>query len=477
MLGQRAYQTCRVLAAIALGGSGCSLIAPDDEHFVGGSGGSGASDAGTVERCDPAPPCSTPSGPATTTVAAGDAALHTIVASANAGDVIELSPGTYSLGQPLVFAKDGVTLRSSTGNPGDVTVNGQNYPGVVEINASNITLSGFTLTNATETGVMGTVGIAVIPPEDARIVGTRICNMVVRNAGGEHFMNVLRTPSPTKGWADCGLIEGSSFVLDGTPAAAACAVRSPNGVTVSAGWGWVVRGNAFGGFTCPPGDPADPATTCKGPPFAVVFSDGSRDTALENNCIVAAGRAFGFGMEQITAVRSYPDQADQGEQLSHVDGVIRNNVIFGGDCYDTGIELNYARRPQVVHNTVVAGVSLNYAGIDARFAASDVFVWNNLVTGGVRCRECGKLDADVNVDVAIGGLATVFVDPAALDFHLLPGASAAIDTGAALEVETGVDLDGEPHEVASPDVGADELGTVAADPLTPCQRLLPAAAR
>jgi hypothetical protein len=272
----------------------------------------------------------------------------------------------------------------------------------------------------------------------------------------------------TDGWADCGRVEGVLFELTDASAAIACEETPPSGILVSGGWGWVVARSAFSGFTCTPGDPANPAGSCPNPPFALRFDQGSRDTVVENNCMRAVGRGIGFGSEELQA-RTYQDRPYGYDQLSHVDGIIRNNVLLGGECYDTGIELNYARRPVVVHNTLMVGEYVNYTAVDGRFASTNAFVWNNLLDpSGVRTRASGEVDQGGNVLVAPDQLATFFVDPAQLDFHLRPEAQAAIDQGAPLDVDTGVDLDGMVHDPAAPDVGADELGAGGSQQVTPC---------
>ena len=103
------------VAALIAPTAGCSLLAPDDAYYVGGP-----TDGGET-RCEPAPPCSAVAGPATITVTPEQAMeLHSVVTDAPAGAVIELTPGTYTLSEPLTFARPRVTLRSSTGKPADV---------------------------------------------------------------------------------------------------------------------------------------------------------------------------------------------------------------------------------------------------------------------------------------------------------------------------------------------------------------------
>jgi len=88
---------------------------------------------------------------------------------------------------------------------------------------------------------------------------------------------------------------------------------------------------------------------------AVHFWKRSRGTLVENNIIVDCARGMGFGMgDTDTGSRIYAD-APNGSDFGHIDGIIRNNVIYADiDYFDTGIEIIQARQPVVVHNTVVS---------------------------------------------------------------------------------------------------------------------------
>ena len=462
------------MAAALVGG--CSLVAPGDDYFVsGGAGGSGGAPPTDDGPCTPAPPCTDAAGPATRVVGPAEAAdLHSIVLEAAAGSVIELEDGTYTLNGPLVFARDDVTLRSKSGDAAAVTIDGQGYPGAIQIDASRVTLSAITVLNLGGGG-LGSIGVAVAPSGGRRLLGIRLCGVELRNAGAEAFVSVRRTGG---GVADCGRVERGRFELDVT-AAGLCAdppsAALPSAITVAGGRGWVVTGSAFSGFTCTPLDPRAPI--CPNPPFAVRFDQGARDSTVENNCILGAARGIAFGVQEFSDERRvYSDAPYDGAPLSHIDGLIRNNVILGGGCYDTGIELNWTRQPRVFHNTVLADGYIAYRAIDARFDVSQTTVWNNVVDpSGVNTREGGQMDAQANVSVAQADFATVFADAASYDFHLRPRAATLVDSGAPLPTadDGGLDLDGDPHEAQSPDVGADELGTPAADPLTPCQLIAP----
>jgi hypothetical protein len=400
--------------------------------------------------------------------------LHSIILAAAAGSVIELEDGTYPLSGPLVFTRDDVTLRSKSGAAAAVTIDGQGYPGAIQIDASRVTLSAITVVNLGG-AAMGSIGVAVAPSAGRRLQGIRLCGVDLRNAGAEAFVSVRRTG---EGVADCGRIERARFELD-VDATGLCgrlpSAAPPTALAVAGGRGWVVTGSAFSGFSCAPRRPTP--QVCANPPFAAVFDQGARDSVVENNCIIGAGRGIAFGLQEFSDERRvYSDAPYDGAPLSHIDGIIRNNVILGGACYDTGIELNWTRQPRVFHNTVLADGHIGFHAIDARFDVTRTVVWNNVVDpSGVSTREGGQMDAQANASVATADFAATFVGANSYDFHLRPRAAALVDNGLPLPAEGdgGLDLDGAPHQAESPDIGADELGTPAADPLTPCQRIPP----
>jgi hypothetical protein len=460
------------LAGAALSASlGCSLLAPDDDFFLGGRGATGSSTAGAgatggstastggagappFETCQPAPPCSELSSAAGVTLtprAAQD--LPGVAATAAAGSTIVLAPGTYKTGGALEIGQPGVTLRSSTGNAADVMIEGASLQTLLKITASDVTIANVTLRGTTESAVV------VGAKRGVDIERPRLCGVRIVDAGPNGF---VRTVSGG-GWVDCGRVEGAWLELtDAARPAHCCPACFAAMLNIRGGRGWVIANNDFRSGFCasvvPPVAPAD----CGSPPMAVIFHGGARDTVVENNRFVAVARALGIGWGATqVAPRSYPDDPYPGEEIDHYDGVVRNNVIYGHThCYDTGIEINRAREPVVIHNTVVHPGYIHYAAIDRRYPSTLAFVGNNLVRGGITARQCGLPDCsdqgELIANVQIDALAAHLVDHAALDFHLLPTARRAIDK-AVKHAAAGLDIDGEAHTAgAAPDVGADE---------------------
>ena len=235
------------------------MLAPDDAYFVGGAseGGGGGADA----PCEAAPPCTELPEPDIVLTEAEVAVLPGVVADAAPGTTIALEPGTYVLTSSLEISADNVTLRSTTNNAADVVVHGA-LPSIASITSSAVTVAHLTLTAS------GDSAIVLNAPPGERSEHVRVCNVIIED-GGESF---VRTAEGA-GYADCALVEGSTFRLtDAGRAATCCDDCVPAALRVEGGRGWVVRSNAISGFYCagvaPPVDPAE----CHTSPFSLLFS-------------------------------------------------------------------------------------------------------------------------------------------------------------------------------------------------------------
>jgi hypothetical protein len=398
----------------------------DDDDYVGGSGGTKTPAA---LGCDPLP---APTGSIVSVTPAQSAELPNLVATAASGTTLVLEPGTYIISQELVFAVQGVTLRSATNDPASVTIDGQRNTNLIRVNASNVTLAHVTLTRALEIAVLlePGPGITGFSMHDVRIID-----------GGQEFLRAAGSPA---GYVDSGSITCSDFQLTGELRADVCCPGCVLlGMNIVGGRDWVVRGSRFQELNCG-------GNTPQAPPFAVLFRGGVRDALIENNSFWNPERGLGLGFDTGTdPQRDYSDAPYGGLALDFIDGIVRNNVIFSNQSsFDTGIEINDAREPIVIHNTVV--YTDGYRSIDWRYADTQAIVANNLV------RAMGpRNDATATTTTNLENTPLeYFVDPTGFDLHLAPGATGAIDQGTSFP-EAGMDLDGEPHG-ATPDIGADE---------------------
>lgn len=421
------------------GAGGPSSSASGSSSSSGGVGGSGGGPPMSLV-CPPLPMNAT----SIVDVTKGDASLlMQATKSAAPGTHIRLEPGTYEITSSLIFAADNVVLTSTTENAGDVIIDGKyNVDELVVINASNVTLAHVTLKQANH-------HLVHIYPDatNGDVLNTHLIGLSLVDAG-QQFVKINSTAGAA-GYVDNGLVACSAFDL--TAAGRSMVMNcGTGGITASEAQGWQIRNNLFRGIYC------DSAVAA----HAVHFSQGSRDTLVENNRIIDCARGIGFGLQGGAGTRLYADNPHMDPTLAHFDGIIRNNVIYGDNArFDTGIEIAEARVPKVYHNTVVKGGNATgfYSSIDYRFLSTFADISNNLVSLKITVRDnaMGLLGGNFE-DVPL----TYFLNPSAHDFHLLPSAESAIDKGVTLQVpsEAGVDIDGQPHNLGiAPDIGADEI--------------------
>jgi hypothetical protein len=421
----------------ALGGGG--RVGSGGIVATGGAAGSGGTTEVPSGACAALPPST---GPLVNVTPAQAATLHELTLGAAAGTTFVLAPGTYTIAGSLRLEKPNLTLRSSTDRAADVIIDAAyTVAEAIVVRASSVTLAHVTVTHAVDHA------IHVSPAtEGVDVTGLWVYRVALID-NGEQFLKV--NPLGTSaGYVDRGRVECSDFVL--TDAGRPHIERSTGGcytggIDVHAGRDWSVRYNRFEDIYCAGEGLAE---------HAIHFWKRSRGTVVENNLIVNCARGVGFGMgDSDTGTRAYAD-APYGGDLGHIDGVIRNNVIYADiDYFDTGIEIIQARQPLVVHNTIVSWTGAGFfSSIDYRFARTQAVVQNNLVRRiTVRDGATGTVDHNLESTPA-----AYFVGPAQGDFHLTDGATAAIDRGVTVR-EAGLDLDGEPHTLGgAPDLGADE---------------------
>jgi hypothetical protein len=376
--------------------------------------------------------------------------LPTIAAAATTGTTLLFEDGTYRMttsgesARRINLRTPGVTLRSASGNPDAVVIDGEYLTNeMIVIEASDVTVAEITVTHAIDHPIHVTA-----PDAGPDTRNTRLYRLVVID-GGEQFVKV-NPPGNRAAFVDEGTLECSRLRL--TDAGRPHIERNPGGcytggIDAHSARGWRVAHNTFEDIYCAGEGLAE---------HAIHFWVGSRDTIVENNTITNCARGVGFGLVDTGTTRVYADDPYPGVGfIGHYDGVIRNNTIFASIAfYDTGIELDQARGAHVHHNTIVETDSATgrFSSIDARFDHTVVTVQNNLVRRlTVRDTAVSMADHDVE-SVPL----EYFANATGGDFHLTAAATMAIDQGA-MVTGAGVDLDGEPHtRGAGPDIGADE---------------------
>jgi hypothetical protein len=367
-----------------------------------------------------------------------------IIAQASADTTILLEDGTYTMTgseseRRLRFTTSSITLASASGDPDKVILDGEYATGtIIKIEASDIAIANLTLRRAGD-HLIHVSGDGGQPSSNALLVNLRL------EDSGAQFVKINPGADATA-VADNGAVECSTLRLTDVGRGYVDSRPTPcftGGVDGLAARGWVVRDSRFEGIYCDNSSQAE---------HAIHFWQGSRDTLVERNVIVDCSRGIGFGLVESGPRRVYADDPGIGH-LGHIDGIIRNNVIWASGAalahYDTGIDLAQASGALVAHNTVPT-VAV-FSSIDYRFPNSSPVVRNNLAAR-ITLRDGATGTVDHNLENTPTDL---FVNPGAGDFHLLAAATAAIDQGVSIaQVEE--DIDRQPRDL-SPDLGADEL--------------------
>jgi hypothetical protein len=363
------------------------------------------------------------------------------------GATVRFAAGTYDTGgRTLAISQAGLTLRSASDDRDSVVVDG-GYAGgsIVEVYASDVTIAHLTLQRAWyhPIHVHGTSG------ENTDRV--RIHDVVVRDPGQQGIK--VNADGGFTGFADSGEIACSLVELTDTGRANVRDSCYTGGIDVHAGRDWHVHDNEIRGFWCNSGLSE----------HAIHFWRGSRDTLIERNSLSDNARGIGLGLGDSASgsSRTYSDAPCGSGYVGHYGGVVRNNMIFGGDAdlwasayrFDTGVGLEQACGAAVVHNTVFTTESPASSSIEWRFSNSDPLVANNLVSARLLERDGATATLQGNVEGATEGQ---FVDANNGNLHLDDTAT-VIDLG--VRLASGVcddDFDREERGSAA-DVGADEV--------------------
>lgn len=379
--------------------------------------------------------------------------LQSIVANAAEGDTVLFADGEYELGGAYLWiSSPGVTLRSFSGDPESVVLDGEySTTEIVTVAASDVTVAELTIRRAY------THPIHVISSDLGDTTGTLIYRVHIVDPR-EQAIKI--NPHADGFYVDNGEIACSSIRLtdDGrpqiNPASGGCYTGGVDGHQAR---GWTVRDNTIEGFWCESGLSE----------HAIHMWRGGRDTVVERNILIDNARGVGFGLSADGDARVYDDDpcpGASGEYVGHYGGIVRNNFIYvsseellaSASGYDCGVCLWSACEAKVVHNTIVS-TGGGFSSVEWRFGgAADNEIMNNIATDAFRERNGASATQDGNLEDASLSL---FVDGAGGDLHLSSDAAEAIDKGVPLE--SGVceeDIDLQTRD-SLPDIGADELVT------------------
>jgi hypothetical protein len=351
--------------------------------------------------------------------------LQSAMSALTSNTTLVLAPGTYRLTRTLWFngALSGVVIRGATGNRDDVVLQG---PGMTNGNYGG-TPYGIWTGNGVEAIVIADVTIRDFYHHgiifNAGTQNPRVTNVRILDIGTQF---IKANPDGPTG-VNRGIVERSVIEYS---------TRAPssytNGVDVLAGQHWIIRGNVFRNIVSPPGTLAGPS---------VLMWSGAGHTVTEANLFLNCARGVAYGL------------VDRPGGSDHAGGVIRNNMIVrtASQPGDTGISVADSPGTQVLNNTIYLSGTYG-AAIEYRFpGTSGVLLVNNLHDGTILRRDGASGTEQRNLRAT----SATFVNAAAGDLHLVPGAS-AIDAGVNLAAVPS-DFDGHSRpQGAATDVGADE---------------------
>lgn len=352
-------------------------------------------------------------GVAPATAHAADTTVHTTaeliaaLAAANPGDVITLAPGTYAIGANLRCDRAGtagapITVRAAT--LGSAVISSTALEGF-HVTAPHWRFERLEMRGAcTDDSACEHAFHIVGAADDVTILGSRLVDFNAQIKGNGAPVG----PGGAYVWPDDVVIAGNEL-FDTRPRNTSNPVTK---IDVVGGRRWQVRANYIHDFAKAGGDTISYAAFLKG---------NSRDGVMERNLVVCErlhrgqvrlGLSLGGGGTSPDAICE-----DGVCNPEHQGGLLRNNVVAHCPA-DVGIYLNEAMATRVYHNTLY-----DTTGVDVRFATSTADLRGNLMTGAIRDRNGGtSTRADNVTGTGNTAFATMFRDPAALDFTLVDGA-------------------------------------------------------
>lgn len=392
---------------------------------------------------------------------AGTTTLQDVIQGADAGTIILLEDGTYTLADAaggsfsgLYVTKANIVLRSKSGHRDAVIVD-SNYAdhggstAVITVDAPGVVLADFT--------VKRSIFHLIHLWADG---DNAVIHNVVLVDGGEQFLKA----SP----GDPNTVDGvevtcSAFVMTaagrdnvwgygGQDGSTRCYT---GGIDAHQSRDWVVADNTFEGIYCNAGGVQRPAHGKKGSErgnqtytgglaeHAIHMWDSPQGSAhtIERNHIVNCARGIGIGL------------------VDNVYGtVVRNNMIFSAHAasgeHDVGINVDRGQNVSVLDNTIYFSSAQAYPNaIEYRYGVSSgLQIKNNLTNKLVLARDGATASLGGNVQNAQGSW---FANASAGDLHLASCSVAAVaGKGVALSAVSD-DFDGDPRGSAI-DVGADQ---------------------
>ena len=321
-----------------------------------------------------------------------------------AGQIMEILPGTYRL--------QGAIVTGSAGSAQAPILVRASRPGTVIIEFD--TTEGFQIHHPY--WIFENLVIKGACPQDTNcehafhIVGDAH-HTTIRNNRIIDFNAHLKINGDGKGnWPDDGLVQNNTLT-NTRPRQTHLPTTPIDLVGASA---WIVADNVISNFVKGQGDLTS---------YGIMMKGGGNNGRIERNLIICTqkdlsqpglrvGLSFGGGGTGKSYCRDTPRCATE-----HTGGAASNNIV--AHCNDFGIDVNRSSQITVAHNTLI-----NTSGIDVRQSPASVEIRGNLLDGYIRGRDGAKL---VQVSNTISNLNNVFELPDGLNlgWHSPPDAVAS----------------------------------------------------
>ena len=301
-----------------------------------------------------------------------------------AGQILEIKPGTYHLGGTIVTGNPGsanapITVRASV--PGSVIIELDSTEGFQVVQPywifENLVLKGRCANDS-------------LCEHAFHIVG-KAHHTILRNNRIEDFNAHLKINGNGLGdWPDDGIVQYNTLTntrrretyLPTTPFDLVGASR------------WLFADNIVSNFIKGQGDQIS---------YGVFMKGAGWHGRIERNLIICTlqdisqpgvrvGISFGSG----GTGKPYCRDNKQCEH-EHSGGIASNNIV--AHCNDFGIDVNRSRLITIAHNTLI-----NTSGIDVRQAPASARIYGNLLEGRIRARNGAQIKQEMNEINSLGAM-------------------------------------------------------------------------
>ncbi|MFC1609948.1 hypothetical protein ACFL6C_03235 [Myxococcota bacterium] len=361
---------------------------------------------------------------------------------------VVIAAGTYELsgvsdrlivGQYNASPISNIQIRGATGNPADVVITGA---GMLDMTVEY----GFQIFTASDVLIadlsIGSVYYHAIQISAAHgAARTRVYHTRLFDSGQQ----IIKGSGGGSGGGDDVIIEYSElFLTQGAVnhphAADSCYM---NAIDSTGGWRWIIRDNFIHDIFCQDGTLAGPS---------VLMWQGAGDTVVERNLFLNCSRGVSLGL-------------NNGD---HSGGIVRNNFIRWDPSAAYAVDVaiyTESSGSEILHNTILTHGKYTPMGpvaVEVRYAGTTgVLVQSNLMDAGVLGRDSAN---PTELDNITNASPSWFVDETSGDLHLTTAAGAAIDqVNRHQDAMDDFDGNGRPTAAGEADIGAAELGAVAAD--------------